>query len=152
MDHRVRRASHGLHRQRREQERHDGSNDQPHHHIYIQQVEGLHAAHLRIGRHQRQRSKHCRADGETLTRGSRRVAQGVECIRPLAHFWVHVGLLRNTAGIVGYRPVGVRGQRDTKGRQHADRGQRHTVDTCKLVGRPHRDYDHQARYQRAHHS
>ena len=105
-----------------------------------------------VGGHQRQRGQRRGADGEPLARGGGGVAQGVQRIRPLPNLRRQVGLFCDAAGVVGHRPVGVRGQGNAKGGKHAHAGKGNAVEAVKLKGHNHGAAHRQNRYQRAHHS
>ena len=69
-----------------------------------------------------------RADGEALGDGGGGVAERVERVGDLADFGSRLRHLGDAAGVVGDRAVGVDGDDDAGGREHADRGDRDAVD------------------------
>jgi hypothetical protein len=73
----------------------------------------------------------CRQDGrsnsESLSSGSRRVAQGIKSIRSITDAFGKFSHLGNTTGIVSDRAIGIHGKSDSKSTEHADGGHGDTV-------------------------
>mmetsp|Transcript_33142 Transcript_33142/g.55543 ORF Transcript_33142/g.55543 Transcript_33142/m.55543 type:complete len:789 (-) Transcript_33142:223-2589(-) len=80
------------------------------------------------GGKEREGGEHGGPDGEPLPGGGGGVAQGVQGVRLAPHLLGDAGVhLRQPPGVVRHRPVGVSGQGDAEGGQHAHGGDGHPV-------------------------
>ena len=80
-----------------------------------------------VGDEQSERGERGGADGKAFAHGGRRIADGVEFIRDLTDVGIQTAHFGNAAGVVSDRTVGVHGNGDAGGREHADGGQRDAV-------------------------
>ncbi len=86
------------------------------------------AHHFQVGGDQGQRGEGGRADGEALAGGRGGVAQRIQGVGALAHLGAQAAHLGIAAGVVGDGAVGVAGQGDAEGGEHAHRRDRHPVE------------------------
>ena len=143
-------AADRLHRERREQERHQPADEEPGDHPGVGEVERDPRSPSsrepgRVAVEEHERGEPGRADRVALRHRLRRVADGVERVGDRAHGLVQVGHLGDPAGVVGDGPVGV--ERDD---QAGHRELRHDRDAMPYrpsriayeTRMPGRDHDH----------
>ena len=120
-DHLHRRFTHGVHGHGREQERHHAANEESTHHERVGDVD-----HVDVGLlHERGEEGECghggRTDGEALADGRRGVSDRVELVGDEPDPLVQLGHLGDAASVVGDGAVGVDGELNAGGREHAER-------------------------------
>ena len=107
-----RRPPHSLHGKSGEEERQHSAEEYAHNGLVVQQIDHLYLGRNREGRQQSQRSQRGGTDGKSLSCGRCGVPQGVQSVGPLPYFRIKLGLLRDSAGVIGYRTVSIGRQRD----------------------------------------
>ena len=151
-DHLLRGARYGVHRERGEQEREHGAEEQADDDLRFEHIDQGQSDRLRIGDEQRERGQRRRADGKALADGCGRVAHGIEPVGDRAHGRVQTGHLRNAAGVVRNGTVGVHGNGDAGGREHADGRERYAVQARRDERAADGQTDEQDRNQRGFHA
>ena len=118
---RLGRLADGQHGDGGEDERQGGAEEDAREHHGARDGHGREPGGLHEGGDEADRGQHGRADGKALARGGGRVAHGVEGVRVVADLLAalldHLG---DAAGVVGDGAVGVGGEGDAEGREHAD--------------------------------
>ena len=96
-----------------------------------------HQAHFfQIGRQQGHRGERSGANGKPFADGGSGVSNCVQLVGPAAHFWFQACHFGIAAGVVGDRPVGVGGQCEPQGGEHANRGKTHAVQPQENIAGP----------------
>ena len=88
----------------------------------VQVLHGTVLYNVDIGDQQSQRGQGSGADGKALAGGSGGVAQGVQGVGTVTNFFGQAGHLGNAASVVRHGAVGVGGQGDAQGGEHAHAG------------------------------
>ena len=141
-------AADRLHRERREQERHQAADEQAGDHPRVREAEQRRqplvgeAGRVRV--EEDERGERGRADRVALRHGLRRVADGVERIGDRAHLVRQVGHLGDAAGVVGHRAVGVERDDQARHRELRHHGDADAVELREVVRDEDagRDHDH----------
>ena len=116
----MRAASDGEHCESAEPERQDAADKEPDDDEGTLGVDGGEVHDLCVGDEEGERGERGRTDGEAFSDGSGRVADAVEFVGAFADFVFEGAHFGNTAGIVGDGAVGVDGELDTGGGEHAE--------------------------------
>ena len=135
----LRRALHSAHGERGEDEREHRADEETDQNggAREREVQNLFRVVLHdvdVGDEQRKSGQRSRADRKALAGSGRGVAQGVESVGALADFLGETGHLGDAAGVVGHGAIGIGGQGDAQGAQHADGSQSDAVQAHAGVG------------------
>ena len=94
-----------------------------------------------IGSQQGQCGECCRTDGKAFARGSRGIAECIECVCAVAHLLAQLTHFSVAAGVVGDRAVSVRSERDAQRGQHSDSRNADTVESFRDALSTHREIE-----------
>ncbi len=143
-DHLLGRPAHSGHGEGGEEEGQHGADEQASHDDRLADVDDRHPDHGLEGGEERQGGQGGGADGEALADGGGGVAHGVELVGALANLGLQLGHLGDAAGVVSDGAVGVHGQLDAGGGEHAQRGDGDAVEAGVAVGQHdgHGQHDH----------
>ena len=97
------------------------------HNLILVKMKQAHLNLFDIRGQQRQSRQGSRTNRKPFTSCGSRIAQCIQRISPFTHLGIQTTHLGITASIVGYRPIGIRGQRNTQRREHTDSGNTNTI-------------------------
>ena len=101
---------------------------------FVEDVDGLDLGAGDVGTIEGETDEGGGADGETLADGGGGVTGGVEGVSDVTDFGTHFGHFGNAPGVVGDGAVGVDGEGDGHGGEHAEGGEGVAEETAHVVG------------------